>query len=110
MGDELFSWLASGTRTEALKALRPKINELLKDQMHQVKQLVREHAGFVHAIAGELLQRGDLTGEEIEEIYERLYGRTRPEPPQIRSGLFDRSLPQADLTMEETAAAPEDEE
>ncbi|TVY00350.1 AAA family ATPase [Paenibacillus cremeus] len=84
MGDELFSWLAAGSRTDALRALRPKINELLKDQMAQVKKLVEEHADFIHAIAAELLKRGDLTGEEIEQIYVELYGRTRPEPPEIK--------------------------
>ncbi|WP_081415036.1 AAA family ATPase [Ectobacillus panaciterrae] len=81
MGDELFSWLALGSRPDALKALRPKINELLKDQMIKVKELVREHAEFVHAIAEELLKRGDLTGEEIEQIYKQLYGHNRPELP-----------------------------
>lgn len=81
MGDELFSWLALGSRIDGLKTLRPKINELLHDQMLQVKKLVKEHAEFVHAIAGELLMRGDLTGEEIEQIYVQLYGHPRPEPP-----------------------------
>ncbi|OXM85614.1 AAA family ATPase [Paenibacillus rigui] len=85
MGNELFSWLATGNRTDALKALRPQINELLLDQMEQVKKLVNEHADFVHAIAEELLKRGDLTGEEIEEIYVQLYGHTRPEPPEVKS-------------------------
>lgn len=75
MGDELFSWLASGSREEGLKALRPKINELLNEQMLQVKQLVRDHADFVHAIAEDLLKRGDLTGEEIEQIYQQLNER-----------------------------------
>ncbi|SDM96345.1 cell division protease FtsH [Paenibacillus sp. yr247] len=84
MGDELFSWLALGSRADGLKALRPKINELLRDQMLQVKKLVRERADFVHAIAEELLKRGDLTGEEIEQIYVRLYGHSRPEPPKIK--------------------------
>ncbi|MDN3016054.1 AAA family ATPase [Paenibacillus sp. BSR1-1] len=83
MGDELFSWLAVGTRIDGLRALRPKINLLLKDQMKQVKKLVNEHADFVHSIAGELLKRGDLTGEEIEELYVRLYGQTRPEPRKV---------------------------
>lgn len=78
MGDELFSWLATGVRQEALKTLRPKINELLHEQMKQVKQLVRQYADFVHAIAEELLKRGDLTGEEIEELYVQLYGDKRP--------------------------------
>ncbi|WP_411501570.1 AAA family ATPase [Brevibacillus centrosporus] len=66
MGDELFSWLATGSRVDGLKSLRPKINELLQDQMLQVKKLVRDYSDFVHAIAEELLKRGDLTGEEIE--------------------------------------------
>ncbi|HLO12728.1 MAG TPA: ATPase, partial [Pseudoneobacillus sp.] len=83
MGDELFSWLAVGSRVEGLRALRPKVNELLKAQMIQAKKLVREHSDFVHSIAGELLKRGDLTGEEIEEIYEGLYGQKRPEPKVI---------------------------
>ncbi len=83
MGDELFSWLAIGSRIEGLRILRPKINKLLNDQMLQVKKLVKGHADFVHSIAEELLNRGDLTGEEIEEIYVGLYGQTRPEPPKV---------------------------
>jgi cell division protease FtsH len=86
MGDDLFSFLAIGSPTDALKTLQPKINELLKEQMKQVKKLVNEHADFVHAIAEQLLQQGDVTGEEIEELYVRLYGRGRPEPPQVKAG------------------------
>ncbi|WNC12168.1 AAA family ATPase [Brevibacillus brevis] len=74
MGDELFSWLSTGSRIDGLKALRPKINELLQQQMQQVKKLVLDYADFVHAIAEELLKRGDLTGEEIEELHLQLYG------------------------------------
>ncbi len=90
MGDELFSWQVLGSQAEGLRALRPKINLLLKDQMLQVKKLVTEHADFVHSIAQELLKRGDLTGEEIEQIYVSLYARTRPEPPIVKVGIsFD---------------------
>jgi cell division protease FtsH len=96
MGDELFSWLAIGSRVEGLKALRPQINQLLNDQMLQVKKLVREHAGFVHAIAEELLKRGDLTGEEIEEIYVDLYGQQRPGPPEIKAVKLTGSADEAD--------------
>jgi cell division protease FtsH len=88
MGDELFSWLAVGSRVEGLRALRPKINLLLKDQMQQVKKLVLEHSDFVHSIAKELLVRGDLTGEEIEEIFVGLYGHIRPEPPVVKPHVF----------------------
>lgn len=89
MGDELFSWLAIGSRAEGLKALRPKINELLKDQMLEVKKLVREYDGFVHTIAEELLKRGDLTGDEIEEIFLQLYGKSRPVLPEVKPPVFD---------------------
>lgn len=77
MGDELFSWLSTGSRIDGLKALRPKINELLQQQMQQVKKLVLDYADFVHAIAEELLKRGDLTGEEIEELHLQLYGHAK---------------------------------
>ncbi|WP_163100679.1 AAA family ATPase [Peribacillus alkalitolerans] len=98
MGDELFSWLSLGSQAEALKSLRPKINELLKDQMLQVKALVTKHADFVHAIAGELLNRGDLTGEEIEEIYLQLYGHSRPEPPVVKARVFIETNSQEDIS------------
>lgn len=75
MGDELFSWLAIGSQADGLKALRTKINDLLHEEMQKVKKLVTEHADFVHNIATELLKRGDLSGEEIEEIYNELYGQ-----------------------------------
>ncbi|GGL50840.1 AAA family ATPase [Sporolactobacillus putidus] len=87
MGDELFSWLSIGSQPDALKQLRPKINALLKDQMNQVKQLIEEQTDFVHAIAAELLKRGDLTGEEIEEIFIRLNGHSRPEVPKIKASV-----------------------
>lgn len=80
MGDELFSWLAAGSQADGLKSLRSKINVLLNDEMTKVKKLVLDHSDFVHTIARELLKRGDLTGEEIEEIHLGLYGQTRPEP------------------------------
>lgn len=90
MGDELFSWLTVGSRTDGLRALRPKINELLQDQMLQAKKLVNNHSDFVHAIAADLLKQGDLTGEEIDQIYVRLYGHNRPKPPIVRL-LINRS-------------------
>jgi cell division protease FtsH len=79
MGDELFSWLAVGSRADGFRTLRTKINLLLKDEMTKVKQLVVENKDFVHAIAAELLRRGDLTGEEIEQIHKRIYHLDGPE-------------------------------
>jgi cell division protease FtsH len=101
MGDELFSWLVSGSRAEGLKALRPKINELLKEQMLRAKTLVREHADFVHAIAEELLKRGDLTGEEIEQLHVRLYGYSRPEPQVVKSQTLSPEPPVHDTNIAE---------
>lgn len=95
MGEELFSFLAAGSHQEALKTLRPKINELLRDQMQQVKKLVRDHAEFVHIIAEDLLKQGDLTGEEIEGIYLSIYGRTRPEPPKVTTHAVKEAEPAA---------------
>lgn len=112
MGDELFSWLALGSRADGLRALRPKINELLKDQMLQAKKLVREHADFVHAIAEELLKRGDLTGEEIDQIYVELYGRSRPIPPEVKPLAFIASSVQeisAPLAEEDDPEAQDSE-
>ncbi len=84
MGDELFSWLTVSSHADGLRALRPKINNLLQDQMLQVKKLVKNHRDFVHAIAADLLKQGDLTGEEIDQIYIGLYGQNRPKPPIVR--------------------------
>ncbi|UJF36338.1 ATP-dependent metallopeptidase FtsH/Yme1/Tma family protein [Paenibacillus hexagrammi] len=113
MGDELFSWLAAGTRESALKALRPKINELLKEQMELAKELVRKHAEFVHAIAEALLRQEDLTGEEIDQIYLQLYGENRPKPtfPATR---IQQALPSESADAQEPAdvqepADPEDD-
>ncbi|TCM92890.1 cell division protease FtsH [Paenibacillus sp. BK033] len=115
MGDELYSFLAAGSRMDALKSLRPQINELLKDQMQQVKKLVRDHADFVHRIAEELLLHGDLTGEEIERIYWDLYGRPRPEPSEVRLTVTPAApakapAPPAAEPIEEAAGQDEQEE
>jgi cell division protease FtsH len=105
MGEELFSWLAIGSPAEGLKALRPKINELLNGEMKKVKKLVKEHDAFVHAIATELIKCGDLTGEEIEQIYLDLYGKTRPSMEEITiHNTLSASL------LEAAAANDQDEE
>jgi cell division protease FtsH len=89
MGEELFSWLAIGSPADALKALRPKINELLNAEMKKVKKLVMDHSQFVHALATDLIKRGDLTGEEIEELFVNLYGVKRP---VLEDTLFQNEL------------------
>lgn len=102
MGEELFSWLAIGSPAEGLKALRPKINELLNAEMNKVKKLVKEHSQFVHAIATELIKHGDLTGEEIEQIYLNLYGKRRPmlEGTMLQKDLLSAPLMEAASTLE----------
>jgi cell division protease FtsH len=97
MGEELFSWLAIGSPADGLKALRPKINELLHAEMKKVKKLVVDHSQFVHAIATELIKRGDLTGEEIEELYVNIYGEKRP--------MIQETLIQNELTVSQVQAA-----
>ncbi|WNR46219.1 AAA family ATPase [Paenibacillus roseipurpureus] len=92
MGDELFSFLAVGSRTDGLKALRPQINELLKDQMQEVKKLVLDYADFVHKIAEELLKREDLTGDEIEDIFTELYGDSRPRAIEVKPAPLKKPL------------------
>jgi cell division protease FtsH len=81
MGEELFSWADLRANMENLKALRPKINDLLQEQMGAVRQLVDENADFVHAIAAALLEREDVTGEEVEEIYRRVQEARLGSPP-----------------------------
>ncbi|RAP76062.1 AAA family ATPase [Paenibacillus montanisoli] len=108
MGDELFSFLAVGSHADALRSLRPKINELLKDMMNQVKKLVSDHTEFVHAIADKLLSQDDLNGEEIEQLYFQLYGQTRPEPPIVRTTIFD--IPVKAKEAEEKQEEPEEPE
>ncbi|AZN41019.1 AAA family ATPase [Paenibacillus albus] len=112
MGDELFSWLTLGSMGEALRSLRPKINALLKEQMEMVKKLILAHSEFVHAIAEELLEKGDLTGEEIEQIYIRLYGQIRPEPPVVKTMIFleENKKAQQDEQPEEKSDEPSEEE
>ncbi|CAH1220599.1 ATP-dependent zinc metalloprotease FtsH [Paenibacillus allorhizoplanae] len=102
MGDELFSFLAVGSRADGLKALRPQINELLKEQMLEVKKLVNEYTEFVHKIAEELLKREDLTGDEIEEIFTELYGDSRPRAIEVK--------PLRKLTLEKSLVVIDDME
>jgi cell division protease FtsH len=52
----------------------------------------------VHAIATELIKRGDLTGEEIEELYVNLYGEKRP--------VFQDTPIQYDFAASQLQAAP----
>jgi cell division protease FtsH len=48
------------------------IERLLNQSMESVKRLLEENAEFVHAIAQALMERDELTGDEVEEIARRL--------------------------------------
>lgn len=107
MGDELFSFLAVGSRVDGLKTLRPKINELLNEQMKQVKALVLEYSEFVHKIAEELLKREDLTGDEVEEIFVQLYGDTKARAIEVIPPA-PKKLSSPTATTQQTAETDED--
>jgi ATP-dependent Zn protease len=51
-----------------------KIEELLEDQFQQVKRMLQSHEKAIHAIAAALLEKLELTGEEVIEIIEREEG------------------------------------
>ncbi len=72
MGDELYSYLATDSAPESVRALRPKINKLLESQMSEVRRLLAQNSRLVHAVAQGLLERDELTGEDVEEIHRRI--------------------------------------
>jgi hypothetical protein len=45
-------------------------DKLLDELFEETKRLVREKEYAVHAIAGALAQKGELIGQELEEIFE----------------------------------------
>jgi cell division protease FtsH len=69
MGPTLLAMGASGTMTPPGPVLRL-ADRLLDELFAETKRLVREKEYAVHAIAGALMQRGELIGSELEEIFE----------------------------------------
>jgi len=77
MENQLFSeWAAGGQVTERR---RQESERLLQQQFAQVKRLLEQNQPQVHAIVKDLLEKDELTGEEVEEIVARVdaeVGRT----------------------------------
>jgi ATP-dependent Zn protease len=69
MGPTLLTMGASGAMTPPGPVLRL-ADRLLDELFAETKRLVREKEYAVHAIAGALIQRGELIGSELEEIFD----------------------------------------
>jgi ATP-dependent Zn protease len=65
-----------------------KIEELLDQEMQKVKQLLKKHEAAVHAIAAELVEKSELTGDEVIEIIEQIEGAGAVDRNR-RDGLVD---------------------
>jgi cell division protease FtsH len=69
MGPTLLTMGASGAMTPPGPVLRM-ADRLLDELFEETKRLIREKEYAVHAIAGALMQKGELIGTELEEIFE----------------------------------------
>src|SRR6266850_7046950 len=69
MGPSLLAMGASGQVTPPGAVLRL-ADKLLDELFDETKRLIREKEYAVHAIAGALIQKGELIGTELEEIFD----------------------------------------
>lgn len=69
MGPTLLAMGASGAMTPPGPVLRL-ADRLLDELFEETKRLMREKEYAVHAIAGALMQKGELIGSELEEIFD----------------------------------------
>ena len=69
MGPTLLAMGASGAMTPPGPVLRI-ADRLLEELFEETKRLMREKEYAVHAIAGALMQKGELIGPELEEIFD----------------------------------------
>jgi cell division protease FtsH len=69
MGSTLLAMGASGQMTPPGAVLRL-ADKLLDELFDETKRLIREKEYAVHAIAGALIQKGELIGTELEEIFD----------------------------------------
>ncbi len=81
MEGSLYSQLAFQDPTHAAPdpQMKRMIERLLNQSLESVKRLLEEHADFVHAIAQALIQRDELSGDEVEEIAHDLGVQEPPE-------------------------------
>jgi cell division protease FtsH len=78
MEGSLYSSLAFGPQPPDAQMKRA-IERLLDQSFASVKELLEENAEFVHAIAQALIEKHELSGDEVEEIAERLGVQDLPE-------------------------------
>jgi len=69
MGPTLLTMGGSGAMTPPGAVLRL-ADRLLDELFSETKRLIREKEYAVHAIAGALMQKGELIGSELEEIFD----------------------------------------
>jgi cell division protease FtsH len=69
MGPTLLAMGASGQMTPPGPVLRM-ADKLLDELFEETKRLMREKEYAVHAIAGALMQKGELIGTELDEIFD----------------------------------------
>ena len=69
MGPTLMAVPASGVSTPPGPVLRI-ADRLLEELFEETKRLMREKEYAVHAIAGALMQKGELIGPELDEIFD----------------------------------------
>ncbi len=75
--------------------MKKMIERLLNQSMESVRRLLEENAPFVHAIAEALMERDEISGDEVEEIANRLevrepeeaFEEMRGDPAGSRRGL-----------------------
>jgi len=80
-------------------------DKLLEGLYEETKRLIREKEYAVHAIAGQLLQRGELIGPELDEIFEaadlsnpemaKEFVRRPVNLPKMSDLMKDEKLPEA---------------
>ena len=108
MGGTLYSYAALPDRSPT-PDMRRRINRLLEHQKEQVSKLLADHADLVHAVAQRLLEKDELTGEELEELAEQYPPRSGVvDPPAIEESIY----PEPEVAVsaeEESQEEPTDE-
>jgi cell division protease FtsH len=108
MGGTLYSYAAFPDRSPT-PDMRRRINRLLEHQKEQVSKLLADHADLVHAVAQRLLEKDELTGEELEELAEQYPPRSGVvDPPAIEESIY----PEPEVAVsaeEESQEEPTDE-
>lgn len=92
MEGSLFSTLAFG-QIQPDPQMKRSIERLLDQSMASVKELLEEQSAFVHAIAQTLIEKDELSGDEVDEIASRLGVRDLPDEPFEMEPAFVAAAP-----------------